>query len=205
MLKSLINVEKKRKDRSLSSPTQLAQYASAGAAGYFCNDITPSIAQGVGASQRTGNSVKLTSMCLDIQFKQDSATKNQVMLRYYILNVKEANTTVNEAGLELLEPNPFSSVRDFHSNRDPEHFTKYRIIKSGVCKVAADFTHLNETSYKQIKIPLKLNHHLKYQSGSSNDSVKNTFFLLVVADTGNISTNTGIIIQYNARFYYTDN
>jgi len=206
MLKNLVNVEKKRKDVTLTTPSSLGATAGAGVTGAFNADITPAISQGNDNSTRNGNSLKLVSMCVDIQFGQSVNTNNAVRLRYFIVvnpdnSINKTSSTVLS---NLLEVNPFSTVIDYHSSRDAEFFTAYRVIKQGTCMLIPDSI-TGQISYVQFKIPLKLNHHLKYNVNSSTTTTKNSFYLIVTADTGDAVALTGANILYNIRYYYIDN
>ena len=60
-------------------------------------------------------------------------------------------------------------------------------------------------AYAQLKIPLKFNHHLKYNSDASTVTTKNKFFIVLTCDTGDAVALTGAQYQLNMRWYYTDN
>lgn len=207
MLKHLVNVEKKRTDVTLSAPTGLGQFANEGLAttGAYITRITPTIAQGVADNQRTGNSLKIVSAMININFVQQSANHNSQRLTWYVINIPEEDMPTSSVLTKFLEENPFSGVIDYNSSRDPEYFTQFKIVRSGSVYLKADPTHLAPAMSANVKCPLKLNHHLKYNSNATSDSTKNQFYILVVADRGDVSLNTGATIQYNTRWYYTDN
>lgn len=207
MLKSLINTEKKRTDVTLSTPAKIGQYAdlSAATTGVYVVRLTPTIAQGVQNNQRSGNSLKIVSAMINMHFTQQTLTTESIRLRWYILNIPEEDMPLGSVETKFLEENPFSGVIDYNSSRDPEYFTQFKIVRSGNVFLKADATHIARTSSANIKCPLKLNHHLKYNSNSTSDSTKNQFYLYVVADSGDNSLNTGAQVQFNTRWYYTDN
>jgi len=206
MLKSLVNVEKKRIDFSPALPVSLGATAGAGVTGAYASLISPTIPQGLTGSTRTGNSLKLVSGCLDIQFAQSVNTVNAIKIKYFIVCKPDSGVFLAAANVrsELWEPNVFSGVIDYHSNRDPEFFTSYRIIKQGSCTIPQDQIAAG-IGYKQIKIPLKFNHHMKYNTDASTVSTKNNFYLFALADVGDVVALTGANIAYNMRWYYTDN
>ena len=86
MLKRMINVEKKRVDNSLLVPASFGASAGAGVSGYYATIITPSIAQGLTGATRNGNSLKITSACIDLFFGQSVNTVNQVKIRYTLFD-----------------------------------------------------------------------------------------------------------------------
>jgi len=205
-LKRLMNAEKKRLDVSITTPVSFGATAGVGVTGLYAVNITPLIAQGAQGNQRNGLSVKLVSGCMDIQFGQSVNTNNQVRIRYFIVcRPDNANgATASSVSQMLLEPNPFSSVIDFHSSRDPENFRNLRVIKKGTATLIPDSI-TGQISYQQFKIPLKFNHHLKFQTDATTGSQVNNFYFIVTADTGDAVALTGGNVLFNMRWYYTDN
>lgn len=204
MLKHLVNVEKKRYDVTFTTQT-VAQKAGAISGAYMLN-ITPSPNEGVTGGTRIGLSIKLVSCCIDMKFEQQTNNINNMKLKYYIVCRPDSSITYSgtQTRDQLLEVNPFSGVVDYWSNRDPEYFTAFRIIKSGVIDLKQDQI-TSGTSIVQKKIPLKLNHHLKFPNDNSSVSTKNNFWLVVVGSAGDTGTTSGATMDYNARWYYTDN
>jgi len=147
-------------------------------------------------------------MCLDLFFKQQTNSINALKIRWFLVCKPDNSTSSgpNTVLTQMLEPNPFSAVIDYHSNRDAEFFTAYRIIKQGVVSLSQDSL-ATGTSIQQRKIPLKLNHHLKYNTDASITTTKNSLYLLFTADTGdrNGASLTGADVGFNCRYYYTDN
>lgn len=206
MLKNLVNVEKKRVDLFTATALAVGQLAGAGITGANCTQITPVIAQGITNSTRNGNSVKLTSLYLSMQYAQQANTINDIKLRYYIICRPDNAALYAPAAItqQFLEANPFSSVQDFYSSRDPEYFGAFRVIKRGTVNLKQDQITSGQ-SIVQINVPLKLNYHLKYNSNASTDTVKNNLYLLVVCSGGDTTLLTGASLAYNARYYFTDN
>lgn len=207
MLKSLVNVEKKRVDKTISVPQVFGQ-RNGSADGFHCNVITPVIPQGLTGSTRNGNSVKLTSGVLDFAIYQQGNTINNLKIKLWILCRPDnagGYSAVNTAD-QFLEPNKFSTFRDFYSNRDPEYFSEFRVIKSMTMELKQDSIS-SATQYIQKKVPLRFNHHLKYNQDGSTQTTKNEFYILATASEGNVDASfaTGCAIQYNMRWYYTDN
>lgn len=206
MLKHLVNVEKKRFDVTQNTSSNFAQLAGAGVSGQYAAIITPFPLEGVTNSTRLGNSLKIVSACIDIQFAQQSACVNKLRCRWYIVCRPDngTNYTAATAIAQFFEPNPFSGVNDSYSSRDPEFFTAMKVIKQGQVILSTDAV-TNARSNQQVKIPLKLNHHLKFNSDATNITVKNQFYLFVLASDGDTTANTGAAIVYNCRWYFTDN
>nr|UOF82787.1 capsid protein [Cressdnaviricota sp.] len=206
MLKAIVNVEKKRKDFTQVSVLPVGALNGVGVSGAQCINISPLIAQGVTQGTRNGNSLKLTSACFDIQFAQQTSTVNDLKVRWVIICRPDNGATYSASTVQdtFYEPNPFSSVVDYYSSRDPEYFTDFRVIKQGVVDLKQDQVTSGQ-SIIQKKIPLRLNHHQKYNTDASTATVKNAFFLLVTCSGGDIALSTGVSFAYNVRWYYTDN
>ena len=208
MLKRLVNVEKKRVDYNFGgSYLAVAQYNGL-LTGAASADVTPIIAEGITGNTRNGLSVKLTSCCIDLFFKQQVNTINGLKIRwFYVCKPDNAQTLGPSTCLtQLLDPNPFTTIIDYHSSRDPEYFTSLRIVKQGVVTLSQDSL-ATGVSYQQRKVPLKLNHHLKYNTDGSTTTTKNAFFLIFTADTGDRQSPslTGVDVGFNIRYFYTDN
>lgn len=206
MLKRLVNVEKKRVDFSPGAPISFGATAGAGVSGAYSSGLSPVIPQGTSGATRTGNSIKLVSGCLDIQFNQSVNTVNQVKIRYAVVCRADSSTIIAAASAlpQVWEPNIFSGVIDYHSNRDPEFFSAYKIVKTGTVILQQDSIAAG-ISYAQLKIPLKCNYHMKYNTDASVQTTKNQMYIFALADTGDAVALTGAQINYSMRWYFTDN
>jgi len=206
MLKHLVNTEKKRSDITVSTAVYASQFTTGGVSGAYSAIITPTIAEAITQGARIGNSVKIVSACMDIQFSQQASQINNLKLRYFIVCRPDnsSSSTAATAISQFFEPNPISTVVDYYSSRDPEYFTAFKVVKSGVISLKTDAI-ANAANSVQLKIPLKLNHHLKYNTDNSTLTTKNQFYLFVTASEGNTTLGTGSQLVYNMRWYYTDN
>lgn len=207
MLKHLVNIEKKRSDTTVIIAQPFGR-ANAGADGAYHAIITPTILQGVAQGERTGNSVKLVSGCLDLSIEQQVNAVNQIKLKVWIICRPENASGYSAANTlqQFLEINPFTSRRDYYSNRDPEFFSEFRVIKCLNLTLTQDAISTG-TARLQQKVPLKLNHHMKFNTDGSTNTTKNQFYLIVTASDGEMASPslTGAQLQYNMRWYYTDN
>lgn len=207
LLKTLVNVEKKRVDTTVTIAQPFGR-ANAGADGAYHAILTPVIPQGTTGETRNGNSVKLVSGCLDVAIAQQANTLNSIKIKLWIVCRQEnaggysSSATINQ----LLEVNPFTTRRDFYSNRDPEFFSEFQIIKCVTMTLTQDQITSGTTNIQK-KIPLKFSHHLKYSNDASTVTTKNQFYIIATASDGEMAspTLTGAQIQYNMRWYYTDN
>lgn len=205
MLKRALNVEKKRIDVAQGAGVSFAQFSGA-STGLYAADITPAPAQGITGNTRNGLSCKLVSACADIQINQSTNTTNEFRYKWFIVCRPDASLATNAAvaSTQFFENNLFSGVIDYHSNRDPEFFHQFRVIKTGYGKLTQDQL-ASQTSYNQFKVPLKLNHHLKFNTDASTVTTKNQLFLFVIADSGDVVGLTGGQIRFNIRYYFVDN
>lgn len=205
LIKGMLNTEKKRIEVAQGAGVSFAQFSGA-STGLYAVDITPVIPQGTTGSTRNGLSVKLCSACMDIQINQSTNTTNEFRYKWFIVCRPDASLATNAsvASTQFFENNLFSGVIDYHSNRDPEYFHQFRVIKSGYGKLTQDQI-ATQTSYNQFKIPLKMNHHLKYNTDASTTTVKNQLFMFVVADSGDVSALSGGQVRFNIRYFYVDN
>jgi len=207
MLKHLVNVEKKRSDTTVTIAQPFAR-ANGGSDGAYHAILSPTIVQGITSNERVGNSVKLVSGCLDVSIEQQINAVNANKLKLLIVCRQEnaANYTSSATLNTMFEVNPFTSRRDFYSNRDPEYFSEFKIIKSVTMTLSQDQISTG-TARIQKKIPLRFNHHLKYNNDGTTTTTKNQFYIIVLASDGEMASPalTGAQIQYNMRWYYTDN
>jgi len=207
MLTHLVNVEKKRSDITVMIAQPFGR-SNGGSDGAYHAIISPTIIQGITGDERIGNSIKLVSGCLDVSIEQQVNAINSIKIKLWIICRPEnaggysASNTLNQ----LLEINPFTQRRDYYSNRDAEYFSEFRVIKCLNLELKQDQISTG-TARIQKKIPLKLNHHQKFNTDGSSVSTKNQFYLIATASDGEMMSPslTGAQIQYNMRWYYTDN
>lgn len=222
MIKSLINVEKKRVVTNSTAGTNMIGQCDNTSSGHYLLDCTPAPAQGLGYNQRTGNSIKWTSSHYDIQVVQQSATAAPIKLKYYFVKVVGLPySTISGATAKFLNSNPFvtgGTIYDYNSARNPDYFKDFVVLKSGEIKIDPD-PQSSITMIKSFKIGFKLNnHHVKWSLDTSTVS-QGQVFLLIVADNGNISSttvstlggvpvtaiNTGVTFNYIRTDYFVDN
>ena len=117
MVKSRLNVEKKEV-RSDVVTTNIGQ-VEANNDGAYIADLTQAINQGIGETQRIGNSLKCTGMSMPIQITQMPGCFLDGKVRMTLLRVKSADNGVTgtEAFEKVWETNPLSGVRDFNAPR----------------------------------------------------------------------------------------
>jgi len=232
--KKLVNLAKslnaEKKILSIGSANGLATGQNVGQvsqnlSGARCFDLTPLMPQGTGASDRTGNSVKLHSSYYQFQVQQQSSAV-VTPLKIRIEMWSNPAKTQDESTLlsDLYVTNPFTGIIDYNSARNPDHFNNFRKIMTKVCYLPVDSI-TGQLQTKQFAIPFKWNrgngHHVRYTgSGSTNyltDVQAGQVFLVYFCDVGNISGSastlnvpmqvpaTGATIKMSYRHYYYDN
>jgi len=212
MMKRLINVEKKHHAQHIPDQLQFAQgntlaYTAPG--GYYVANVTPQIPQGITATTRNGNSVKATGCCFEFEVTGDTALVNSLGYKIHIVRKKDnqSGMTPSTAGPLIWNTNPFSpsgNSIDTFSNRDIDNMKNFQIVKTIQGRLEPDSI-TGQIARRQHRVPLKLNHHFRYDSGVTGLPIDNNYFLYVVADSGVQSLNTGGLFRYNVRFFYTDN
>ena len=225
---SMINAEKKI--LSIGSSNTLATGVVVGqvdqnVSGMRCFDLTPMMPQGTGASDRTGNSIKLHSSYFQFQVQNQTAvaTAQRITIELW----SNPSKTIDSANVpaDLYVANPFSTVIDATSARNPDHFNDYRCILRKTVYLPPDNI-TGQLATRQIAVPFKWNkgkgHHVRFTgSGYTNyltDVQSGQTLLIYKCDNGNSSTgtastlnipvtaiNTGAVVRMSYRHYYYDN
>jgi hypothetical protein len=226
MIKNRLNVEKKdiRSDVITTSFGQV----SADAEGAKVIDMTQAINQGIGETQRIGNSLKVTGMSIPIQLSGQQQCLNGRKVRITMLKVKSADNgvTAQEAFEKVWEVNPLSGVRDYNSPR------AYRNSKTdGISVVRTMTTYIapptldngsqgadvNERSQRCVTMNLKLNDIWRYDTNADTLPSGLKYYLVFQTDLGNINATastldvpvptgvSGITLRVYQRTWFVDN
>lgn len=207
-LSKMINAEKKVTDVTPAS-ANFALYGNAGATidGAYCVDVTPVVTQGVTRSTRNGNSIKLYTACMDIRIDQGATAGSNFKYVGYLVRRIDAQVALTAGQIkdQMWELNPFTSIRDLNSNRDPESGMRgYKIIKTFKGGFPVDALS-GVDQFRHHKIPLKLGFHLRYNSDGSTKVESNQLVMIVFASIGNTTTTNTLFMRSNIRYYYYDN
>lgn len=218
MLKSLINVEKKRIDTKICNVTPFGQ-CNINADAYLYGDITPAIVQGLGVAERTGGSVKLTSMSFNFQAISQVNLQTALKFKVWIVRLKDASTeALTTIANQLLVPNVFSGRIDYNSERNPDYFNNFQVLACRKYKINADNFATQANRFVDGGINLKLNHHVRWD-GNGNVCTQGQIVMFITADTGNMNTgtastltnianpgvSTGAVITVQTKYFYVDN
>lgn len=212
MMKRLINVEKKHLKSDVSVQMQFAQaltLANASPGGYYFANVTPQVPQDLTASGRTGNSIKATGCCFEFEVVGDTSLVNSLTYKIHIVRKKDNQSfmTPATAGPLIWNANPFSpggTAIDNYSTRDIDNMKNFQIVKTITGRLEPDSL-TGQTARRQHRVPLRLNHHFRFDGASTSLPIDNNYFIYVTADSGMQSTNTGGLFRYNVRWFYTDN
>lgn len=219
-LKTMLNSEKKRIElngRNLG----VGQLANATGSGHYLLDITPNPSQGVGFNNKTGNSIKLHSSHFDFQFSGQANTASAIRLKIQVVKViGQPFTTMSDVMGRFVLSNNFitgGTIYDINSNRDPDYFKNFRVLKTMYTTLPADQTG-TDTPVKQVSMGIKYrNFHIRNNDNDPTLSM-GQIFILITADRGNIGGTastvtgapvlgpaTGATYAYNIVHYFYDN
>ena len=209
LLKQIINVEKKHVVTTGTGTFGQANSTSSYPGGIDYTNISPSIPVGTSALTRNGNSVKLTGGVLQLQIKQQSNTLNRLFYRVLLVRRVDCYQPATSAsvGQSMFIENPFSpgsACLDYHSQRNTNTFSQYKIVKE-IKGVLSQDQITSETAVNQISVPLKFNFHLRYSDSGTNLPISNNLYLIFLADSGIPSSSTGATWAYAMKYFYVDN
>ena len=217
-------VEKKRANITFSNTDFPMGQVSGNGSGYLASDVTPQINQGANVSDRVGNSVDITSLYVTLQMRQMSACVAPCKIVIYMFYAKGYNDeTPGLAVSSLFNTNNYlgsgNSVIDTGSDMNIDNLGGYRILKKYTVNMQADCFNNQQmpqarTFGLKFKTPLKLRYN---GTGGTNISL-GRIFLFAFSSCGNASisvastvanscvqaVNTGQLINYNIKYYYTD-
>lgn len=221
LLKSIVNSEKKQFIRA--DGNQPIGQVDGNAEGALTLDVTPNPVQGVGDSNRVGDSIKLTTAMMKFQFRQQNAGTGPVrgiVEVWQVLGTPQSTTTVNN---QLNLKTAFltgADIRDYNAMPDQDFRNQYRLIAKRHFKVKGD-TLAGQSQIQELSIPIrfgKLGTHIKYAENSTTIA-SGQIVMTIRVDAGNMSTTTdstlanvvltgqrtGIIMNSSFTFYYYDN
>jgi hypothetical protein len=220
-LKAVLNPEQKRHHFQIASVSQVGQCTSNVSgqtldANYY-TDIVPYITQGTSYSTRNGSSIKLNTLDMKFQFYQQANTFTQVRLKLMLVRPKIFVATTSPFP-NFLEPAPLTGLRDFHARRNWDHTQDFKVLMTKYITVPGGAT-ANQVIVKDYNLFFRFkNTHIKYD-GSTTTVDSPNIYLMIVADTGNISSAygpsstylsqtgllTGVNFFWEGRYTFYDN
>jgi hypothetical protein len=208
-LKQMINAEKQNVETAVTNEYDLAQYNGVSTSGSrVLAGIMPPISQGVGEDNRKGDSLKICSWVLKLQvYNNGNDTLSGVNYKFYVVRqpVNPPSTTSDTMG-DFLEPNPFSGVIDYYSNRNYQHYKDFVVMGVIEGKLKANESQdAGQGSKTNVHtLARKQEFHIRYDKGTT-DVLNNKIYLIAVASDGDRSTQNQIFFKYSAKFYFYDN
>lgn len=224
MIKSQLNVEKKYKDFDEVIKGGVAQ-VDGNSQGYLVFDCLPLITQGVGESERVGNSLKATGLVIKMNIAKQIGAGGPRRLKIHV--VKCLDTAITQSGVadSILDVNPISGVRDYHSNLDYTQFKdgRLKIIRTAYAYLGSNYDNSTNTPAAEAAtaaktIAIKLNDVLRYATNGSSFPENVRYFVVITCDNGNRSgtastlstifapdANSGCLVNAHSRFWYVDN
>lgn len=230
LLKTMVNVEKKRCEATVLTSQALGQCYGNSDTGWQCvelfNTTHINITQGVTAETRNGASVKLTGMNIRLQFYHQSATTSPTVVKMYVvreigqpLSSLSGDVVAGSTGFEqFLIADQLTGYTDFNSLRNPDYMRQFKIVCTRNIKVQCDQL-TGQQIVKNLQLNLKLNSHLRY-AGDTTLVVEGQYFIALLPDNGNCSTtqaqttssnisnsavSTGLICNLDVKAWYVDN
>jgi hypothetical protein len=228
MVKSRLNVEKK--DIRSDVTTEDFGQTDGNSEGALVLDMTQAINQGIGETQRIGNSLKVTGMSIPIQLTGQNYCLSARRVRVTMLKVKSADNGVTgqEAFEKVWEVNPLSGVRDYNAPR------AYRNSKTDGISVVRSMNvyvpaptldngssgaALFERTQKSVTMNLKLNDIWRYDTNADIYPGGLKYYLVIQTDIGNHNAslytttldtpidhiNSGMTARVYQRTWFVDN
>lgn len=221
-LKSVLNPEKKLYQYNLTDT--LFGQCNINNSAYYVSDITPVPAQGTTSVTRNGNSIKLHTARIKMQLQsQSGATGNAIKVRGMVVQVLGSPyTSASTLVSTMFKPNSFvtgGTIYDYNSDRREDSFKQFRIIRSFNANLPAN-NHTGQVPIKNVSIGIRFkNHHVKFVSDGATNIQDGQIFLIMFADSGNISTttasslvgtgvtatSTGVWLQQDTSIWFYDN
>jgi len=217
MLKSRLNVEKKFQDSDLTNDATVGQSNDEGA-GYYVTDATPSPAQGIGESNRIGNSIKATGIMVRMNFRGQSNAGKRIAKVCLVRSVGQP-TFSSDVVSDLFDVNPLTGFIDFHSPRNYSstgNRANHKIVATRYVKIESSN---DEDPVGTLKMPVKLNDVIRFQTNGDIQPNDFRYTLIVFLDYGNKSISgstsnpgcvissvlSGCVLNHQVRTWYVDN
>ena len=221
MVKSRLNVEKK----DIRSDVVTTRFGATdiNVDGAYVADMTQSINQGIGETQRIGNSLKVTGMSMPILLTGQGSTAGTRKVRVTLLRVRSAdnNVTATEAFEKVWEVNPLTGVRDFNAPRAYRNSKTdgISVVRSTVCYLPApSVSGSGNNGIKNLSFNVKLDDVWRYTENSDTLPAGLKYYLVFQADVGNsggsstttfdvpiTNPNSGINLRLYQRTWFVDN
>ena len=192
--------------------------------GALVSDITPSIAQGDGESQRIGNSITATGLVVQQQFIKQVNGIGPRRLRTHIVRTLDPSLSAADLLPVVFNVNPLSTVIDYFSSLNYTMMADKRVqlLGSKETKLMSNYSDNNTATFEratgELTIPVKFEDQtIRYQSDADSTPAAVRYFMITLCDAGNINLSTGsglpvflvdpataVESKAYARLWYTD-
>ena len=161
----------------------------------------------------------MTSAHYDFQFFGQTSNVSGMRIKMeWIQVIGQPFSAVTDILGKYIVTNTFlsGSIYDINSNRNPDYFKNYRVVRRKYVKLEPDSIS-GEINFRQVSVGLKLSLHIR---SSLNDPTLSNgqLLLLITADRGNkgsttssitgiaeAAANTGANFNYTFTSYFVDN
>lgn len=216
----LPSMEKKQIKLATDSPIAFGQVI-ANSTGHCEVNVTPLPSAGSGHNNRIGRKISITSLFFQFQFYQMSSALHPTKIRMLLVQQMGKPITTGITA-DLLQPNDFlifGSIYDYNSLRNVKNFKNFRILVNRTITIQADSAPSNERMITNTKVGRRFKYPINIAYDDLTSNVTNGgLALILLADSGNASgitastltgvpvlgINTGVLMNYNLTYYYTD-
>jgi len=240
-IRERLNVEKKHVDEVHNqSGLAVGQVAATGASpstnapsGHQTVDITPAISQGLGADERTGNSLKFTGLNMKLSLIGQSACYTARRVRFTVVRVGCAGEPAAQTFLKMYDKNDLTSSTGNGDVYDLQAPMNYTTLKTMGIKVLARRTFYlpnqvyvgtsasgtSVKSHKTCSFSIKLQDVARYASDAATEPENFRYYMFIQSDVGNagaqtitgrtdlpiITPSSGVEVRFQSRIWYVDN
>jgi len=217
-------MEKKRQNYTMINLDQTMGQSAGNGNGYWSDEITPVIVPGSNSNNRLGNEIQVTSAYMTLQLRQMPAATAPIKCVFYLYTPRGYYTDIaTNSVTQLWNTNNFigggSTIYDTGSEMNIDQLNNFRIIKKFTVYLKPDqFSGQQMPVAKSIGLKFKKPHTIRWPNNSGNSWVEGRIFLVGFCSAGNASAatgstlnnicittaNTGVFINYNVKWYYTD-
>jgi len=217
-------LEKKRFDVLYSATDGTMGQCSGNGNAFYTGDITPAPAQGANQGQRIGNDVKITSMYMTLQLRQQSQAVAPVKCQFYIMRMKgDYSSTSTQLVQNSFIPNEYvgggTTIYDTQSAFNPDFFSSFTILKRFRAYIKPDqITGQQMPTVLNIGAKFKKPLDLRFYGTSGTATSAGKIFIVGFASNGNASpatastlanvavtqAQTGQFINFAIKWYYND-
>jgi len=159
---------------------------------------------------------KICSAIGKFQMWQQTANTHPMKFRLELWKNKGPSITASTLLAELYNTSTSSGIIDYNSQLDPDYTGTAKRFYMKTYTVNPQFS--AEVMIKDFNLPLRLNHHIRFDDNTTTVT-DGQIIMILLADSGNNNTttvstlanipillaNSGLIFNYDMKYYYYDN